>query len=160
MASSAPIPFQQWLQRQRRRTWIAGSMGALFVLSVGIWRGRDALALERWAQTPHSLQGIEPDGALRLNHGGEQTTVVLLGIASMGPEARVWLASEGIGKSVRVGFDPRQPTDPSGRRAVYLYRENGRMINERLISRGLAEPDEQRHRLRRWFHRLASRSAQ
>jgi hypothetical protein len=160
MASQAPIPLSQWLRRQQRRTWILGTVGACMILSLGIWRGRDAWAIERWAQQTHQVESVEANGVLHLTQGDQDTTVVLQGIDSLDSDARLWLADQCVGHTVRVGFDPRQPTDPNGRRAVYLYRDNGRMLNERLISNGLAEPGRQPHRLERWFERLARRANQ
>ena len=160
MASASPIPIQQWLRRQQRRTWIFGALLAVSVLSLGIWRGSEAVATERWTRHTHHLKQIHSNGSLRLSQANQSVDIMLQGVGSIDEAARAWIEKQWSGQTVRIGLDPRHSCHKNGRPLVYLYDNNGRMLNEQLIIKGLAKPAGSRHRLSKWFDRLGRRASQ
>ena len=76
--------------------------------------------------------------------------------AYFGREATEFVRSQVVGRRVRLGLEPtRDPRDKYGRLLAYLYLEDdGQMLNELLIQRGLAYAD------RRFGHVFKNRFVQ
>ena len=124
------------------------------LLTLLMVRGRDALALRRWSTQAHLITAVQSDGRLVLDGDGRTRRVGLEGVLLENTEALDWVRRHWVGRSVRLGFDFRQPAPPDELHQAYVYNEDGQMLNEQLLREGLGRPDVSAHRLSGWFGQI------
>lgn len=93
---------------------------------------------------------------VRSADGDDRATVRLLGVANGGaqPDAAAWLREQ-TGGGVKLEIEPGLERDAEGVWLVYIYDDQGRLLNEVMVQQGLAAMDDERaFRLRDWFERL------
>ena len=154
------MPLNRWLRRRRVTRWALVAVLLLAGLTVWVWGGIHRQLPPAWLERGQVIvTQIQADLTLRVTtaDGRDEAIVRLAGVSSdsMHPACVPWLRERCALGPLVLECAGTGVARVAGPWPVYAYDAAGRMINETIISEGMAKADAtDHHRLAQWFGRL------
>jgi len=159
--AARPLPIQLWLRERRRRRFKQIAIGLLLAILL-VWQVDRQQGEHRWQRQLLPVARVIDERTVELMTPQGPWQVGLVGIKALDFQilaSEEWLIDEAVGRSAWIVFDEYVSHDERGVRLAYLYLDDGRLVNEELVRRGLAIVDmDQPCHLQRWLGQLTWRA--
>lgn len=159
--AARPLPIQIWLRERRRRRYRQAAI-LLILLAAAVWQVDRQRGDRRWERQVWPIARVIDERTVEIMTPRGPWQVGIVGIEMLDFQtqpAEDWLVEEAVGRSAWIVFDEYVSYDERGIRLAYLYLDDGRLVNEELVRKGLAIVDmDQPCHLQRWLGQLTWRA--